>query len=379
MTSPARPPTAEHILTYAESWRGGGVERVQLRLARGWIAAGRRVTLVIGDASGPLADEVPAGVEIVALGSRGLARLALRLPHIVAARRPDLIFCPGNHYTGVAGWLRLKLGRACPPIAAKVSNALARSDQVVPVSLIYRRWLRWHRHFLSQLVAMTPGMADEVARAMAVPRAAVAVIANPPAMPIPGAAVPDLPAGRFLLGVGRLVAQKRWDRLIAALPSLADPDVRLVILGEGSARAALTAQIATLGLAERVTLPGHAPDPLPAIARAAAVVLVSDFEGVPGVLREALASGTPVVTTESSVAVREIVSGPELGTIVAADDPTALVAALDHWLTPGRVRPAAVAQPGEDAADEYLALFDRLVRLGRSGDPHEDTKRRSET
>lgn len=357
----AIPPGARHILTYAESWRGGGVERVQLRLARGWIAAGRRVTLVIGTGSGPLADEVPAGVEIVALGSPGLVRLMLRLPGIVAGRRPDVIFCPGNHYTGVAGWLRLRLGRACPPIVAKVSNALARPDQSFPVSLAYRHWLRWHRHFLACVVAMTPGMADEAACAMAVPRASVAVIANPPALPIPGVALPELPAGRFVLGVGRLVAQKRWDRLIAALPLLADPDVALVILGEGSARAALSAQIAALGLAARVTLPGHAPDPLPAIARAEAVVLVSDFEGVPGALREALALGTPVVTTESSVAVREIVTGLDLGTIVAADDEAALVAALDHWLTPGRARPAVVAQIGEEAADEYLALFDQLV------------------
>ncbi|MCI1142014.1 hypothetical protein MOP88_06390 [Sphingomonas sp. WKB10] len=44
---------ATHILTYAQDLAGGGVERAQLRLARGWLAAGRRVTLAIGDASGP--------------------------------------------------------------------------------------------------------------------------------------------------------------------------------------------------------------------------------------------------------------------------------------------------------------------------------------
>ena len=48
---------ARHILTYAEDLRGGGVERAQLRLARGWLAAGRRVTLAIEDISGPLAAE----------------------------------------------------------------------------------------------------------------------------------------------------------------------------------------------------------------------------------------------------------------------------------------------------------------------------------
>ena len=96
-------------------------------------------------------------------------------------------------------------------------------------------------------------------------------------------------------------------------------------------------------------------------AQGAVAALTSDFEGVPGVLREALAMGTPVVATRSSRAIPEIVSDPALGTIVARDDADALVAALDGWLMPDARRPAPVAQPGEDAAARYLALFDRLI------------------
>ena len=154
--------------------------------------------------------------------------------------------------------------------------------------------------------------------------------------------------------------QKRWDRLLAALPRLADREIRLVILGEGAAREELEAQVAALGLSERVSMPGHAGDPLPALAGATLAVLTSDFEGVPGVLREALSVGTPVVTTESSVAVREIVTSPELGSVVDREDMDGLVAALDHWLAPGRARPVPVAAAGDPIAD-YLALFDRLV------------------
>ena len=350
-----------HILTYAESWRGGGVERAQLRLARGWIAAGRRVTLVIGDATGPLAGEAPPGLTIVALGTHGMRALTAALPALVRAHAPDVIFCPGNHYTGAAAWLRLRLGRGCPPIIAKVSNALARTDQPWPIAQGYRAWLRLHRRFLAQVVAMSPAMADEAARAMRLPRGRIAVIANPPAVTIDDAPLPPLPAGRFVLGVGRLVAQKRWDRLIAALPRLADRTVTLVILGDGDARAALEAQVAALGLGARVLLPGHSTDPLPVIARAAVLALVSDYEGVPGVLREALSLGTPVIATESSVAVREIVAVPALGTVVAPGDEAALVAALDDWLGGTRMRPAPVPQPGADAARDYLALFDRLI------------------
>ena len=117
-----QPPLAHHILTYAEDLRGGGVERAQLRLARGWLAAGRRVTLAIEDIAGPLAAELPEGLEIVA-PSRLLA-----LPKVVRRLAPDIIFCPGNFYTGIAAWTRLRLGRTCPPIVAKMSNAPARAD-----------------------------------------------------------------------------------------------------------------------------------------------------------------------------------------------------------------------------------------------------------
>ena len=358
---------AGHILTYARHLEGGGVERALLRLSRGWLAAGRRVTLVVGRASGPLAAELPAGIETVALGGGALRLRAL--PRVAAALAPDLIFCAGNSYTSLAAWTRLRLCAAAPPIVAKMSNTADRVDLGPVGRLGHRWWLSTHGAFLDHLVAMTPDTALLAERALRM-AGRVSVIPNPPAELIPGAPVPPLPTGRFILGVGRLVAQKRWDRLIAAMPALADPAVSLVIVGEGDRRASLEAQVAALGLEDRVSLPGHGADPLPAMARAAVVALASDFEGVPGVLREALSVGTPVVATDVSAAVAEIVSAPTLGSIVAADDDAALVAALDHWTSPRAVRPAPVPQPGHDSPARYLALFDRLVEeraLTRAG------------
>lgn len=349
------PSSARHILTYARDLRGGGVERAQLRLVREWIAAGRRVTLLLGSDAGPLAHELPAGVEIVT----GMTWRTL--PRLVLAAAPDIIFCPGNFYTGLAAWLRLRLGRGCPPIVAKMSNAAVRSDHGAAMRVVHAGWLKTHGRFLDHLVAMTPATATEAAEALQM-AGRVSVIPNPPVAAADSAGVlPAMPA-RYILGVGRLEPQKRWDRLIGAMAVLPD-DVDLVILGEGTERGALTAQIARLGLAGRVHLAGHVADPLPAMAGAAVLALTSDYEGVPGVLREALSVGTPVVATESSRAVAEIVGDATLGTIVPLDDPTALVSALTHWLTADR--PAPVAQPGSDSALRYLELFDRLVSRPR--------------
>lgn len=358
MTIPL-PARAGHILSFAQTLKGGGVERALLRLAGEWTGRGRRVSLVIGDAGGPLAAELPAGVGVLGGGGGGYGAMTRAAIGAVRTLHPDLIFCPGNHYTGAAALLRPFAG---VPIVGKLSNALGGTHRGA-VGVGYRGWLRLHPVFVDHLVAMTPASADEARAMMRMPAERISVIANPPARRRADAAAIALPAGRFILGVGRLAPQKRWDRLVAALPTL-PADVWLVILGEGPERGSIEAQAAALGVADRVHLPGHAGDPLPAMAAATVVALPSDHEGVPGVLREALGEGTPVVSTDSSVAIPELIDSPAKGTIVPREDPAVLVAALRYWLSPQAVRPSPT-RAGGDPAGDYLALFDALVSAGR--------------
>ena len=338
---------AAHILSYARDLGHGGVERALLRLAGGWAAAGRRVTLVVRDPGA-----APPGVTLVPANS-----LARAVPASVRALRPDILFCPGNHYSSIALWTRLRLGRACPPLVAKMSNAVRRGDHGRLVDTGHRAWLGLHGRFLDHLVAMTPATAAEAAAATGM-AGRVSAIPNPPPVPVPGAPLPSLPSGRFVLGVGRLVPQKRWDRLVAALPAIGETP--LVILGDGPLRADLLAQARGLGVADRLHLPGHVDDPLHAMAAAAVLALPSDYEGVPGVLREALSVGTPVVATDASPAIAEIVASPALGSVVPRGDAAALAAALRGWLA-SDARPTPVPLPGSDSVGRYLALFDRLV------------------
>lgn len=341
-----------------------------LRLASGWLAQGRRVTILIGTRGGPLEAEIPPGARLIEIGAGGFP--ALRPPRaLLAGLDPDLLFCPGSHYTSTMLWCRLAGVRA--PIVTKISNALARADWHRLTAWGNRLWLRTQPRFIDHFVAMTPTMATQAERELGVAPHRLSVIANPPTIAGPaergGSAGPrpPLPAGPLLVGVGRLEPQKRWDRLIGAIPALAARAVRLVIVGEGSARAMLEAQIAALGLGDRVVLAGYATDPSPWLRRATAAVLTSDFEGVPNVLREALALGTPVVSTESSVAVREIVATPAQGSVVPVGDDAALVAALDYWLAPGRARPDPVPLAGVDAPERYLALFDAMLQAQPAG------------
>lgn len=107
------------------------------------------------------------------------------------------------------------------------------------------------------------------------------------------------PAGRLLVFAGNLVPLKQVDRLLRALAALPDRAVRAAIIGEGPEEPALRALATGLGLADRVRFAGrrpHAEVPL-WLAAADLAVLPSASEGMPLVIPEALASGTPVVAS----------------------------------------------------------------------------------
>ncbi|OYD90252.1 glycoside hydrolase [Nostoc sp. 'Peltigera membranacea cyanobiont' 210A] len=104
---------------------------------------------------------------------------------------------------------------------------------------------------------------------------------------------------RFILFAGRLHPQKDPILLIRAIAALNEPHTHLLIAGDGELAAALRTEIAQLGLSNRVTMLGAVPiQELAGLHRISNVfVLSSAYEGLPLVVLEALASGTPIVTT----------------------------------------------------------------------------------
>jgi glycosyltransferase involved in cell wall biosynthesis len=107
----------------------------------------------------------------------------------------------------------------------------------------------------------------------------------------------------------------------------------LLIFGEGQLKAQLLEQARTLGVAERLNLPGYTSDPLAQVAAANCFVLSSRFEGSPNVLVEAMSTGVPVVATRCPYGPQEILEDGALAPLVAVDDPAALAQAISQELT----------------------------------------------
>ncbi|MBD2449493.1 glycosyltransferase [Nostoc sp. FACHB-152] len=104
---------------------------------------------------------------------------------------------------------------------------------------------------------------------------------------------------RFVLFAGRLHPQKDPILLVRAIAALNQPHTHLLIAGDGELAAKIRIEITQLGLSNRVTMLGAVPiQELAQLHRVSSVfVLSSAYEGLPLVVLEALASGTPVVST----------------------------------------------------------------------------------
>ena len=210
------------------------------------------------------------------------------------------------------------------------------------------------------LVAMSPALAAEARTALS---RDVATIAEPN-LRDDWAPPPPRPRAKVIVAAGRMMPQKDFGLALATLAALGS-EWRLDLLGDGRERARLEARAIALGVAGRVTFTGHVADTAPYLARASAYLCTSRYEGYPAVLVEALAAGTPVVTTPCSPAVSEIVSDPSFGRIVP---PVAHALAAAVRAVAGTVPDAAKTAAALDrhrigrSASAWLALLDRVAR-----------------
>ena len=184
--------------------------------------------------------------------------------------------------------------------------------------------------------------------------------ATPPAGAA-SAAGAELPAwsGKTLLTVCRLVPWKGVDALIRLLPQL--PDTRLVIAGDGHIRGALGQLAAVTGVTERVVFLGDVPHREVAgyLRQADAFVLNSTYEGLPHVVLEAMAAGTPVIATDAG-GTGEVVEHEATGLLVPVGDAAALQTAVERlWRDPALGRQlTAEARRRLDAHFDFQAMVD---------------------
>ncbi len=381
------------VAFYLPDLNSGGVQRIVLRIAKALADRGCLVDLVVCKPEGELdflleeklhlhrlkpSNYLAARLAVVRadpwmawlaprvfLGHRYRFKTLSWLPALakyLVSRRPSVLFAATPPLNIEAVLARRLAG---VPVRVVVSE---RSHFSVSVPKLQRRAKvlvpAMRRAYLQAdgIIAVSRGVAEDLVHTLGIPNERVEVVYNPVVgadfskrmrEPVDhpwfcGQAIP------VVVAVGRLARQKDYPTLLRAFARLREGrPARLAILGSGNARmhARLKDLAERLGLTSEVAFLGFQPNPLPYMAKADLLVLSSRWEGLPNVLIEALACGTPVVSTDCPSGPDEILAGGRYGKLVPVGDVDALAEAMAQTLD---------HPPAREMLRERARLFDEM-------------------
>ena len=350
----------------------GGVERTLTNLAAGLSRLGVMVDVLAGDPEHSYVRGLPGGIGVVPLSRDSSALMAY-----LKAARPDLLMTGKLADDRAALGARDSLGSDLL-VVATVGTPLS-------VSVAGKRFHPWrvfseNRRIradyrrLDGITAVSDAVATDLRHHFGVSEVPLRVLCNPivpddlwarAARPCPH---PWLAPGGppVVVAVGGLRKVKDFATLLRAFSRLSvQTDARLLLLGEGKERDALTSLARQLGVDTRVDLHGFVDDPFPYLARTRGLVVSSRREGLSNVLVEAMALGTPIAATDCPGGVRELLAQGALGPLTPVGDADALAGSINRLLR-APTEPAALMRAAEPygvmaASSHYLAFFEMLV------------------
>ncbi|ROR03092.1 glycosyltransferase [Desulfosoma caldarium] len=352
-----------------------GVDRIMKNFIAELAKRPVTVDLLHVQGHGPYLEAVPANVRVVALGTRHVQSSLLKLVHYLRSDNPDAFLCDKdrvNRTALIASAMAGYQGRLVVRLGTTVSKNLEGRGFV---HRLLQYWSIRHLYTRAYAVAVpSQGAAEDLHTIASFPQGFVRVLPSPVVSdtihalsrePI------DHPwfasnAAPVILGAGELCERKDFATLLRAFAALSrHTDSRLVILGKGKKRRALEKLAHDLGIADRVWFPGFVDNPYAYMAKARLFVLSSTCEGLPVVLMEALALGTPVVSTDCPSGPREILDHGRYGPLVPVKSPVQLAQAmarvLAHPPSKETLMGAVARYHIQSATDAYLQL------LGYSG------------
>lgn len=282
---------------------------------------------------------------MVDLGKRRVRSSLFDLIRYLRKERPDVVLSAMDHANMMAIWAKYLSG-AKTRIVVSIHNNMSR---VVENTRNRRDKLRpfLSRYFypkVDAVIAVSNGVANDIVKLTGLSWDSINVIYNPVVTPElfemarEPVNYPWFKSGKppVILGVGRLTMQKDFSILIRAFALVRKKmPARLMILGEGEERPKLEAVVRELNLGNDVALPGFVENPYKYIKRAAVFVLSSRWEGFGNVLVEALALGTPVVSTDCPSGPREILEGGKWGCLVPVGNVEAMAQSIQAALEEG--------------------------------------------
>ena len=343
------PERSERLALLTSHMEDGGAQRAMLKLAGGLAERGYPVDLVLTQARGAFLAEVSPAVRVVDLGAPRVAASVPALVRYLRHERPVAMLSALDYVNIVALWSRRLAGGQTRLVVSERNHLSTahrhrtrRRDKLMPGLL--RRFYPW----ADAIVAVSKSVADDLTATTGLSRDRIEVIYNPVVTPEVVRMVQeplDHPWFRpgqppVVVAVGGLRRQKDFGTMVEAFAQLRRRrPARLLILGEGPERVEIEALVARCGVESDVQMPGFVANPYAYMARGAVFVLSSRWEGLPGVLIEALFCGVPTVSTDCPGGSREILADGRYGRLRPGRRPERAGRALESALSGELARP----------------------------------------
>lgn len=369
------------IAIFVPSLNGGGTERVMVLLANEFLERGYKVDMVLAKAQGPYLLDLDSKINVVDLKVERVSKALLPLIYYLRREQPTSMLTALTH-TNIIAILACMMGRVSTRLIiserSTISARATRSRDIVSRFVYYLVPKFYGR--ADGIVAVSQAASEDLIRFTGLPAKFVESIYNPFKLDyIQSRARESLDHPWFkpgqppvILAIGRLNEAKDFPSLIVAFSKVLKTRVaRLLILGEGELRGELEALVLENGLTnDNVQMPGFCLNPFAYLSRCSVFVLSSRYEGLPGVLIEAMACGAPVVSTDCPSGPYEILEGGLWGKLVPVGDTNALANAIDSILTMPRsllpnVRERSNVFETDKAVDAYLRILGLPLKWGR--------------
>ncbi len=376
---------------YGLTW--GGATRRLISLLEGLCQKGHKIELVVVDPTGPLIKHMPEEINLAPLKPGLLGpvfpllsrRTRMSLSKFALARylrRCDAdIFLSAANHAHITALSAKKLSGSTIPFVLRLSSHVTASLKQSKKLSKRIRFLQAKRLYplADRVIAVSHGVADDLVDTLHIKRKKVRVVYNPVVTKKLLEMAKDIPEHPWLqehrgqrkvpvlVAAGRLRKQKGFHIIIKAISAVRHTrPVKLIILGEGKYRNDLEKLVDRLELKDTVDLPGYVPNPTAFMARADLFCHASTFEGLPGVVIEALATGCPVVCTDSPGGASEILGYGRYGILVPLGDPNAfaqgILKGLDKSWNRDELVSRAMDFSQERAVRGYLEVFKELLK-----------------
>lgn len=348
-----------------------GVDRAMKHLIPAILKRGYPVDLLHVRKHGPYIESDQEGLRIIDLGSKHVYPSLPAVVRYLRRERPFVMLSDKDRVNRTAIFARKLAGvdtRLVLSSGTTISIDLASRD-------CFDRWLQRNSMgklypYADNVIVTSTGVADDMADYTGLARDRINVVPSPvvPAScferNLPRPDHPWFQEGEppVILGVGELCMRKDFQTLLRAFARVrAQSECRLVILGKGRQRDELLTLARSLGVEHDVDFAGFQPNPYAFMQHATVFAFTSRWEGLGFVLIEALALGTPVVSTDCPSGPREILEDGKYGALVSVGDDVAMADAiartLQSPLPPEVLQQAAYPYEIEASTTAYLAAF----------------------